>query len=67
MEKKFEELSIDYINTCVEEALLANDNNLSKNPIAHVRKNTSDKIIDMVKKYSIDFTIGFLKERLSLK
>lgn len=67
MKEYFEKLFIDYINTCDEEALEANDNNLSKKQIAHVRKRASDKIIDMVKKHGVDMTIGFLVERLNLK
>lgn len=67
MIEDFENLSIDYINICVDETLLANNNNLTTNQIAHFRKHTCDKIIDMVKKYGVDFTIEFLKERINLK
>jgi|688.fasta_scaffold2091699_1 hypothetical protein len=66
MKEEFEKLSLDYINICVKEALDANDNNLSKNQIAYVRKNTCDKIIEMSHKHGIEFVVDFLKERLSL-
>jgi hypothetical protein len=61
--EEFEKLSLDYINMCVKEALEANDNNLSKNQIAHIRKNTCDKIIKMTNKYGVEFVVDFLKER----